>query len=85
MLTDFLTMDDIETDIEATFKVIRRRIDRADDDTIISMMAIVSRLLCAVAQFGCETDEWSLFELLEQYQDGLKKVFDNLSSRLLTS
>ena len=82
MQTDFLTMDEIETDVQETCKAIHKHVGTADDDSIMSMMEAVCGLAYELTRFSYETDEWACFDLCKHYRDGLKLVYDNLDSRL---
>ena len=84
MISDFVTLNDIETDVVSTCERIHKDIATFDDDRLICTMDEIAELALTVTDFANETDEWSLYESCHEYHNWLRLIFDALHSRLMS-
>lgn len=72
MITDFVTLTEIEEDIVTTCERIHKDVSTADDDMLLCMMEDLSQLAYYLHHFACETDSLHL-------------IYHNLNSRLMSN
>ena len=84
MITDFVTLTEIEDDIVTTCERIHKDVSTADDDILLSMMEDLSQLAYYLHHFASETKEWCVYSSCQDYYDSLDLIYQNLNSRLMT-
>jgi len=85
MLTDLVTLREIENDIVTTCERIHKGVSTADDDMLLCMMEDLAQLAYFLHHFACETEEWTCFTACVEYRESLDGICRNLFHRLMSN